>query len=86
MALAHVTMYCTDSCPFCTNAEKLLVSKGVEIEKIDTKQEPEKFAEIVAQIGRDSVPQIFIDGKHIGGFDDLSELDMDDELEPMLGL
>ena len=84
--MAHVKMYCTDSCPFCTNAEKLLVSKGVEIEKIDIEQVPEEFAEIAAQIGRDSVPQIFIDGKHIGGFDDLSELDMDDELEPMLGL
>ncbi|NOQ79359.1 MAG: glutaredoxin [Gammaproteobacteria bacterium] len=79
-------MYCTDSCPFCRNAEKLLLSKGVEIDKIDTEQEVEKFAEISAQIGRDSVPQIFIDGKHIGGFDDLSELDMDDELDPLLGL
>ena len=84
--MAHVTMYCTNSCPFCVNAEKLLLSKGVEIEKINTEKEPEKFAEIIAQIGRDSVPQIFIDGKHIGGFDDLSELDMDDELEPMLDL
>ncbi len=84
--MAHVKMYCTDNCPFCTNAEKLLVSKGVAIEKIDTEKEPEEFAEIVAQIGQDSVPQIFIDGKHIGGFDDLSELDMDDELEPLLGL
>ena len=79
-------MYCTDSCPFCRNAEKLLLSKGVEIDKIDTEQEVEKFAEISAQIGSDSVPQIFIDGKHIGGFDDLSELDMDDELDPLLGL
>ncbi|MCU7799671.1 MAG: glutaredoxin [gamma proteobacterium symbiont of Lucinoma myriamae] len=84
--MAIVTMYCTDSCPFCRNAEKLLLSKGVEIDKIDTEQEVEKFAEISAQIGRDSVPQIFIDGKHIGGFDDLSELDMDDELDPLLGL
>ena len=84
--MAEVIMYCTDSCPFCTNAVKLLLAKGVEITKINTEQEVEKFAEVVAQIGRDSVPQIFIDGKHIGGFDDLSELDMDDELEPMLGL
>ncbi|MCU7940260.1 MAG: glutaredoxin 3 [gamma proteobacterium symbiont of Bathyaustriella thionipta] len=84
--MANVTMYCTDSCPFCINAEKLLLSKGVEIDKIDIEQESEKFAEISTQIGRDSVPQIFIDGKHIGGFDDLSELDMDDELDPMLGL
>ncbi len=84
--MAHVMMYYTNTCPFCNNAEKLLASKGVEIEKINTEQEPEKFAKIVAQIGSSSVPQIFIDGQHIGGFDDLSELDMDDELEPMLGL
>jgi len=84
--MAHVIMYCTDSCPFCTNAEKLLISKGIEIEKIDVEQYPEQFEQIIAQIGRDSVPQIFIDGRHIGGFDDLSELDMDDELEPLLGL
>jgi len=84
--MAHVIMYCSDNCPFCNNAEKLLLSKGVEIEKINTRDEPEKFAEVVAKIGSDSVPQIFIDGKHIGGFDDLSELDMDDDLDPMLGL
>ena len=84
--MAQVKMYCTSSCPFCNNAEKLLLSKGVEIEKINTEEEAEEFAEIVAQIGRDSVPQIFIDGKHVGGFDDISELDMDDELDPMLGL
>ena len=84
--MAIVTMYYTDSCPFCKNAEKLLLSKGVEIDKIDTQQEPERFADIIAQIGSDSVPQIFTAGKHIGGSDDLSELDMDDELEPMLGL
>ena len=84
--MAIVTMYYSDSCPFCKNAEKLLLSKGVEVDKIDTQQEPERFADIIAQIGSDSVPQIFIDGKHVGGFDDLSELDMDDELEPMLGL
>lgn len=84
--MAYVTMYSSDSCPFCINAEKLLLSKGVNIEKIDIEKEPEKFAQVIAQIGSDSVPQIFINGKHIGGFDDLSELDMDDELEPMLAL
>jgi len=84
--MAHVKMYCTDSCPFCVNAEKLFASKGVEIEKIDIETAVEEFAAVAQEIGKDSVPQIFIDGKHIGGFDDLSELDMDDELEPMLGL
>ncbi|MCU7834897.1 MAG: glutaredoxin [gamma proteobacterium symbiont of Taylorina sp.] len=84
--MAHVKMYCSDSCPFCNNAEKLLLSKGVDIEKINIEEEPEQFAKIVAEIGQDSVPQIFIDGRYVGGFDDISELDMDDELEPMLGL
>jgi glutaredoxin 3 len=84
--MADVVMYCSDTCPFCKNAEKLLTSKGVEINKIDIDEEPDKFAEVVKQIGRDSVPQIFIDGKHIGGFDDISELDLDDELDPLLGL
>ncbi len=84
--MAHVKMYCTDSCPFCVNAEKLLLSKGVEIEIIDIDSAVEEFAAVAKKIGKDSTPQIFIDGKHIGGFDDLSELDMDDELEPMLGL
>jgi glutaredoxin 3 len=84
--MAHVVMYCSNSCPFCRNAEKLLLAKGVEIEKIDVLQEVDVFAKITAEIGIDSVPQIFIDGHHIGGFDDLSELDMDDELDPILGL
>ena len=84
--MAHVVMYCTETCPFCANAEKLLVSKGVDIEKIDIEKEPEKFASITETIGKDSVPQIFIDGKHVGGFDDISELDMDDELDPLLGI
>jgi glutaredoxin 3 len=84
--MAHVKMYCTNTCPFCINAEKLLLSKGVEIEKINIDIEVDEFAKVAAEIGCDSVPQIFIDGQHVGGFDDLSELDMDDELEPMLGL
>ena len=84
--MAHVKMYCTNTCPFCINAEKLLLSKGAEIEKINIDIEVDEFAKVAAEIGLDSVPQIFIDGQHVGGFDDLSELDMDDELEPMLGL
>ena len=84
--MAHVMMYFNDDCPFCKNAEKLLSSKGVVIEKINIETEAEKFSLVAAEIGMNSVPQIFIDGKHVGGFDDISELDMDDELEPMLGL
>lgn len=82
---SHIKMYCTSSCPFCNNAEKLLLKKGAEIEKIDIDAEPERKQEMIdLSGGRDSVPQIFIDDKHIGGFDDLSELDMDDELDCLL--
>jgi len=82
--MAQVTMYYSPKCPFCRNAEKLLLSKGVVIEKINIDGEDEKLQEMTKLAGRDSVPQIFIDDRHIGGFDDLSELDMDDELDPLL--
>ena len=82
--MAQVTMYYSTECPFCRNAEKLLLANGANIEKINIDDQDDKLQEMIKLAGRDSVPQIFIDGKHIGGFDDLSELDMDDELEPLL--
>ncbi len=82
--MAQIKLYCTQSCPFCNNAKKLLQNKGVDIEEIDIEEFPEKRQEMIYLSGATSVPQIFIDGKHIGGFDDLSELDMDDELDPLL--
>ena len=82
--MPHVVMYCSDTCPFCKNAERLLTKKGVEIDKKDVDKDPALWDEIEAKTGRDTVPQIFINDKHIGGFDDLSELDMDDELDPLL--
>jgi len=82
--MAQVTMYYSSECPFCRNAEKLLLAKGVAIDKISIDGQDEKLQEMIKLAGRDSVPQIFIDNRHIGGFDDLSELDMDDELDPLL--
>ena len=82
--MPHVVMYCSDTCPFCRNAEKLLTRKGVAIEKKDVDADPSLWDEIEEKTGRDTVPQIFINDKHIGGFDDLSELDMDGELDPLL--
>jgi len=84
--MTQVLMYYRDNCIFSKNAEKLLLSKGVEINKIDVDAEPEQFAKIVADIEQNNVPQIFINGKHVGGFDDIYELDMDDLLDPMLGI
>ncbi|MFK5986264.1 MAG: glutaredoxin 3 [Pseudomonadota bacterium] len=82
--MAHVKIYKTANCSFCRNAIKLLSNKGVEIEEIDIEQFPEKRQEMIDLAGGDSVPQIFVNDNHIGGFDDLSELDMDDELDPLL--
>ena len=74
--MAQVIMYCTAVCPYCINAERLLLSKGVTaIEKIRIDLLPEQREIMETRSGRRTVPQIFIDGKHIGGFDDLSALD-----------
>ena len=83
--MAQVTMYCTAVCPYCTMAEKLLKRKGVElIEKIRVDLDPPKMAEMMEKTGRRTVPQIYIGDFHVGGFDDLAELDQDGKLEPLL--
>jgi glutaredoxin 3 len=82
--MPEVLMYCTDTCPFCQRAEKLLTKKGVKIRKINIEGNQSKLREMIKRSGRNTVPQIFIGGKHIGGFDDLSELDMMDELDELL--
>ncbi len=83
--MPNVTMYCTAVCPYCTMAEKLLNKKGVtEINKIRIDLDPSKKDEMVARTGRRTVPQIYIDDFHVGGFDDMSALDVDGKLEPLL--
>lgn len=84
--MAKVVMYSTAVCPYCTRAEQLLIKKGVrEIEKIRIDVDHSRLGEMMERSGgRRTVPQIFIDGKHVGGFDDLVELDMEGGLEPML--
>jgi len=83
--MANVTMYCTGVCPYCTMAEKLLNKKGVtEINKIRIDVEPARMAEMMEKTGRRTVPQIYIDDFHVGGFDDLSALDTEGKLEPLL--
>jgi glutaredoxin 3 len=83
--MAKVVMYCTAVCPYCINAERLLKQRGVtEIEKIRIDLDPEQGPIMEARSKRRTVPQIFIDDRHIGGFDDLSELDHDGGLLPLL--
>ena len=83
--MANVTMYTTAVCPYCINAERLLVSKGVtEINKIRVDLQPEQRVEMMQKTGRRTVPQIYINDRHIGGFDELRALDMTGGLEPLL--
>ena len=85
--MPRILMYCTKVCPYCVRAEQLLAKKGIAsdtIDKIRVDNHPEQRAEMMRITGRRTVPQIFIGDRHIGGFDDLSELDAAGELEPLL--
>lgn len=83
--MAQVLMYSTAVCPYCIRAEQLLRSKGVaEIEKIRVDLQPELRAAMMEKTGRRSVPQIYINGEYVGGFDDLASLNHAGELDGLL--
>lgn len=78
-------MYSTGACPYCIMAERLLRSKGViEIEKVRVDLDPARRAEMMERTGRRTVPQIYINDTHIGGYDDLAQLDHNDGLAKLL--
>jgi len=81
----RVLMYATAACPFCQSAERLLVAKGAQIEKIRVDLQPERRAEMTQKAGgRRTVPQIWIGERHVGGCDDLHALERRGELDPLL--
>lgn len=83
--MAKVLMYSTAVCPYCVRAEQLLTRKGVTtIEKIRVDLQPELRAEMMERTGRRTVPQIYIDDVHVGGYDDLAALDRAGKLLPLL--
>jgi glutaredoxin 3 len=78
-------MYRTEHCPYCHRAEALLRARGVtEIEFVRVDVEPARRDEMIERTGRRTVPQIFIGSTHVGGFDDLSALDREGRLAPLL--
>ena len=82
---ARVLMYCTAACPFCQSAERLLLEKGAKIDKVRVDLEPGRRAEMTRKAGgRRTVPQIWIGARHVGGCDDLYELERKGELAPLL--
>ena len=83
--MARILMYATGVCPFCLMAERLLHSKGVAaIEKVRVDLEPQRRDEMIERTGRRTVPQIYVDERHIGGYDDLAALDRAGGLDPLL--
>ena len=83
--MAKIRMYSTAVCPYCQRAEMLLKSKGVaEIEKIRVDLDPARRDEMMQKTGRRTVPQIYIGEVHVGGFDDLADLDRAGKLDPLL--
>ena len=83
--MARILMYATGVCPFCLMAERLLRSKGVAvIEKVRVDLEPQRRDEMIERTGRRTVPQIYVDERHVGGYDDLAALDRAGGLDPLL--
>ncbi|MBM3569925.1 MAG: glutaredoxin 3 [Alphaproteobacteria bacterium] len=83
--MATVEIYTTAFCPFCYRAKQLLADKGVAYKEIDVDMTAGARAEMVQRAGgRRTVPQVFVDGKHVGGCDDLYALDGKGGLDPLL--
>ena len=79
-----MVIYTTRYCPYCKGAKALLRSKNVEFEEIDVTDHPAKRAEMERLSQRWTVPQIFINGRPIGGYDDMNRLDLNGMLDPLL--
>jgi glutaredoxin 3 len=83
--MAQVEIYTTMICPYCHRAKKLLEAKGVDYTEIDVMTDGKLRTQMRTRAGgRTSVPQIFINGQHVGGCDDLYALDRQGQLSPML--
>jgi len=81
-----VVMYRQGFCGYCSAAEKLLKSKGVDFEAIDVTMNAKRRREMRDRSGRKTAPQIFIGNEHVGGYDDLTTLDRDGHLDELLGI
>lgn len=81
--MLEVTMYTTTTCPYCRNAKRLLDAKGVAYKEIDVRSVDVKN-EMISRSGRRTVPQIFFGSWHVGGFDDLAQLESEGGIDQAL--
>ncbi len=84
--MPDITIYSTAMCPYCVRAKMLLQRKGMSWEEKRIDRDHSLVSEMLQRSRRRTVPQIFIDDYHVGGYDDMAELDAMGELDPMLGL
>lgn len=82
--MAEVKIYTTRYCPYCHAATALLTEKNVAFEEIDVTGDTAARADLATRTGRSTVPQVFIDGDSIGGYDELSALDRSGRLDELL--
>ena len=83
--MSKVEIYSSDLCPFCFRAKALLKGKGIDFEEYVVDMNPDLRAEMRGRSGGvNTVPQIFIDGTHVGGCDEIHALDVKGALDPML--
>lgn len=83
--MPKITIYTTKLCPYCINAKRLLAKKQAAFDEIDVTYKPDRRNEMAEKAnGASTLPQIWIGEKHVGGFDELFELEMDGELDDML--
>jgi glutaredoxin 3 len=78
--MARVELFTTPSCPFCIRAKRLLEARGIPFDEVDVAGDPALREDVVRRTGRRTVPQIFIDGAAIGGYDELAAMDARGEL------
>ena len=82
--MAKIVIYTTQICPYCVRAKMLFQRKGATYEEIDVSHDDEMRRRLVSMTGQRTVPQIFINDRHIGGCDDLYALDRQGALDPLL--
>lgn len=82
--MANIEIYTKATCPYCHRAKALITRKGVPFQEIPVDGDVDLREEMIKRRGRTTVPQIFIDGKHVGGCDDSHALDARGGLDPLL--
>jgi glutaredoxin 3 len=84
--MVRVEIYTTSSCPYCVQAKRLLQARGISYDEFDVGGDDDRRAEVIRRSGRRTVPQIFIDERAIGGFEELATLDASGELAALVGV